>query len=181
MSPEELSSFLRDDFPLVDAHPDVAGLFRHPRVLAALGPALADPFRSGRVTVVLAPEARGPVLGALVAQHLACGLMLARKEGRNHPGADQRTSGGAGWHGATEVFQSRSFDLGPSDRVLLVDDWITTGSSIRALFGIVEEAGADVVGASVIVDKSTGATRDELGVRALVRFADISGVAEPRG
>jgi adenine phosphoribosyltransferase len=179
MSPEELAGFLRNEFPLVDAHPDVAGLFRRPRILAALGPALADPFLSGGVTVVLAPEARGPVLGALVAQQLSCGLMLARKVGRNHPGADQRTSGGVGWRGSAEVFQSRSFDLAPTDNVLLVDDWITTGSSLRALVSIVEEAGADVVGASVIVDKSTGATRDELAVRALVRFADIAGVAGP--
>ena len=178
MTPEELGDLLRHDFPLVDGHPDVAGLFRRPEVLGALGPALAAPYGDAGVTAVLAPEARGPVLGALVARCLACGLVLARKEGTNHPGADRRNSGGVGWRGSTEVFQTRSFDLAPSDSVLLVDDWVTTGSSLRALVQAVTDAGARCVGTSVIVDKTDPHTRSELAVRALVRFDEIAGVTE---
>ena len=166
-------SLWSDRFPLVDGHPDVAGLLRQAEILRLLGPALAAPFRADAVTVVCAPEARGPILGALVAVELGAGLVLIRKEDRNHPGADRRVVSDPTWRGEPEVFQTRSWDLSPGDRVLVVDDWITTGSSIEAVRRLVHEAGAVYVGASVIVNKAAPATTDELGAHWLVNFADL--------
>ena len=166
-------SLWRDRFPLVDGHPDVAGLLRQAESLRLLGPALAAPFRDESVTVVCAPEARGPILGALVAIELGAGLVLIRKEDRNHPGADRRVVSDPTWRGEPEVFQTRSWDLSPGDRVLVVDDWITTGSSIDAVRRLVREAGAVYVGASVIVNKAASTTTDELGAHWLVNFADL--------
>ncbi len=164
---------LRQRFPLVDDHPDVAGVLRDRELLAILGPALAAPFRGAGVTKVFAPEARGPIVGALVARELGAGLVLARKDDRNHPGADQRVRTGPTWRGRAETFQGRSFDLGPHDVVLLVDDWITTGSTLRALRGLVERAGATYAGAAVIVDKAERGLLDELRVHWLVRFDQL--------
>lgn len=166
-------SLWRDRFPLVDGHPDVAGLLRQAEILRLLGPALAAPFRGEVVTVVCAPEARGPILGALVAVELDAGLVLIRKEDRNHPGADRRVVSDPTWRGQPEVFQTRSWDLSPGDRVLVVDDWITTGSSIAAVRRLVDEAGAVYVGASVIVNKAARATTDELGAHWLVNFDEL--------
>ena len=161
------------EFPLVNEHPDVAGVLRQPDLLALLGPALASPFHADGVTAVCAPEARGPILGALVAVALGAGLVLVRKDERNHPGADRRVESGPTWRGTTESFQTRSWDLGPDDRVLVVDDWITTGSSARAVRDLAVVAGATFVGASVLVNKADRATTDELAVRWLVTFAEI--------
>jgi adenine phosphoribosyltransferase len=160
-------------FPLVNDHPDVAGVLRQPELLALLGPALADPFRGSGITAVCAPEARGPILGALVAVELGAGLVLVRKDDRNHPGADRRVESGPTWRGTTESFQTRSWDLGPDDRVLVVDDWITTGSSARAVRDLAAAADATYVGASVLVNKAETATTDELGVTWLVTFAEL--------
>jgi len=160
-------------FPLVNDHPDVAGLLRQSDLLRVLGPALADPFRGLGVTAVCAPEARGPILGALVAVELGAGLVLVRKDDRNHPGADRRVESGPTWRGTTESFQTRSWDLSPDDRVLVVDDWITTGSSARAVRDLSAAAGATYVGASVIVNKAEASTTEELAVRWLVTFAEI--------
>lgn len=160
-------------FPLVNDHPDVAGVLRQAELLALLGPALAEPFRDAGVTAVCAPEARGPILGALVAVELGAGLVLVRKEDRNHPGADRRVESGPTWRGTTESFQTRSWDLGPADRVLVVDDWITTGSSARAVRELADQAGATYVGASVVVDKAERSVTDELAVRWLVTFSEI--------
>ena len=168
---------LQARFPLVDAHPDVAGVLRQPDLLRLIGPALAAPFHDVGITVVCAPEARGPIVGALVAVELGAGLVLMRKDDRNHPGADRRHESAPTWRGITEVFQSRSWDLSASDRVLVVDDWITTGSSIAAVRSLVAGTGARYVGASVIVDKADDATRRELDVAWLVRFDDL--VARP--
>ncbi len=169
----DVATIVRDRFPLVDGHPDVAGLFCQAEVLRLLGPALASPFRGEAVNVVCAPEARGPILGALVAVELGAGLVLIRKEDRNHPGADRRVVSDPTWRGEPEVFQTRSWDLSPGDRVLVVDDWITTGSSIAAVRRLVDEAGAVYVGASVIVNKAARATTDALGAHWLVNFDDL--------
>ena len=173
---------LRDDrdallagFPLVDDHPDVAGVLRRPDLLARLGPALAAPFVGAGVTAVCAPEARGPILGALVAVELGAGLVLVRKDDRNHPGADRRVESAPTWRGTTEWFQTRSWDLAPDDRVLVVDDWITTGSSMRAVRGLVGQAGANYLGGSVLVHKASDATVAELNVAWLVRFDELVG------
>jgi len=160
-------------FPLVNHHPDVAGVLRQPDLLALLGPALAEPFTDAGVTTICAPEARGPIVGALVAVELGAGLVLARKSERNHPGADRRVVSDPTWRGVSEEFQMRSWDLGSDDRVLIVDDWITTGSSIRAVRSLVKRTGAHYVGTSVIVNKADDATIDELGAAWLLRFDEI--------
>lgn len=165
---------IAESFPLVNDHPDVAGVLRQPELLRLLGPTLAGPYMDSNVTVVLAPEARGPILGSLVAIELRTGLMLARKESQNHPGADLHVVSGPTWRGRSETFQARTFDLSGQDRVLVVDDWITTGNSIRAAAEIVRQAGATYVGAAVLVDKATDATLAELQVHALVSFGSIS-------
>jgi adenine phosphoribosyltransferase len=159
--------------PLVNDHPDVAGLLRQGDILARLGPALADPFRGSGITVVMAPEARGPIVGALVALELHAGLVLARKEGQNHPGADITTTSAPTWRGTSQKFVTRSFDLDPTDRVLVVDDWITTGNSIRAVAEVIANSGALYVGCAAIVDKATQRTRDDLNAHTLVDFAEL--------
>ena len=60
-----------------------------------LGPALAAPYSRSGVSKVFAPEARGPIVGALAARELGAGLVLARKDERNHPGADEQVRVGA--------------------------------------------------------------------------------------
>ncbi|MFN3217326.1 MAG: phosphoribosyltransferase family protein [Acidimicrobiales bacterium] len=170
---DDVRRLLLERFPLVGDHPDVAGLLRDADALAALGPALVAHYREAGITAVVAPEARGPVLGALAAVSLGVGLVVVRKDPANHPGADLKVRSEPTWRGAPIDFQGRSFDLDPSDRVLIVDDWITTGSSIRAVAAVVGQIGATVVGVSVLVDKAEPATLVELDVRALVRFSDI--------
>ena len=144
-------------------------------MLPLIGKMLAEPFREARVTQVMAPEARGPILGALVAVELGAGLVLARKEGTNHPGADIPVESLPTWRGRTELFQGRSFDLTTRDRVLLVDDWITTGSTMRAATNILRLLGATYVGAAVLVNKATDAVREELAVHSLIDFDSLMG------
>lgn len=154
-------------------HPDVAGVLRDPELLPLVGKALADPFREAGATVIVAPEARGPILGALVAVELGVGLVLARKADRNHPGADVPVESAPTWRGSSEIFQGRSFDLGVGDRVVIVDDWITTGSTMRAVDNILRILGATYLGSSVLVNKATPETIEELQVHALVDFDDL--------
>lgn len=160
-------------FPLINNHPDVAGLLRNADLLATIGTALAEPFRDQGVTMVLAPEARGPILGALVARELNVGLSLARKLDRNHPGADIPVRSEPTWRGESETFQGRSFDLATRDRVLIVDDWITTGSTVRAVINMLRITGSEHVGTAVLMNKADPDLLAELKVHWLVAFDDV--------
>ena len=166
-------AFLSDNFPLVDDHPDVAGLLRDPYILENLGAAMANPFHDEGITKVIAPEARGPVLGALVATYLKAGLVLVRKEGRNHPGADKTITSEHTWTGERISFLTRSFDLDESDRILVVDDWVTTGNTIRVAKKFIDDIGASYIGSSVIVNKSDPEILEALNVAWLVNFNDL--------
>ncbi len=169
----EFSASLIQRFPLVNDHPDIAGLLRDPEILQCLGEALSAEYVNAGITKVVAAEARGPVLGALVAKFLHAGLVLIRKDGRNHPGSDIRITSGETWNGLEVEFQSRSFDLDQRDRVLIVDDWATTGNTIRAGKEFIIQSGATYVGASVIVNKAETSTLDNLNISWLVKFDDL--------
>jgi len=144
------------------------------KFLPLLGKILAHSFQNLGITKVIAPEARGPVLGALAAQELRAGLILVRKDGGNHPGGDTLTESSLMWRGQSERFMSRSFDLDFGDHVLVVDDWVTTGSTIRAVVESVSESGARYHGSSVIVNKADATTISDLHIKWLVCFDELS-------
>src|SRR5690606_33954141 len=50
----------------------------------------------------------------------------------------------------------RGFQVNPEDRVLVVDDVLTTGGSIREVIDAVTEAGGQVIGVGVLVDRTSG-------------------------
>jgi orotate phosphoribosyltransferase len=61
----------------------------------------------------------------------------------------------------------RGFELGSGERVLVVDDIMTTGGSVQETIDAVLGTGAEVVGAAVLVDRSGGAATLDVPLRAL--------------
>jgi adenine phosphoribosyltransferase len=153
-------------------HADFAPVFGDGEVLALLGPALADPWIDDGVTAVVALEARGFVLGALCAERLGVGLVLARKPGSVHPGPKVEVVSAPDWRGR-EVTIRLARVLTRSDRTLLVDDWIETGSQARAVKEAVQLCGAVFVGTSVIVDDTTDDVRSSLNTVALITAREL--------
>lgn len=167
------AQLLLRSFRWTHGHADFADALRDPDLLAAIGPALAGPFATGGVTAVVALEARGFVVGGLVARELGVGLVLARKPGAVHPDSDGHVATEPDWRGRhVEILISRRAVLS-GDRLLLVDDWIETGSQARTVSTLAESRGAKVVGVSVLVDDTTEKVRQELTVVGLVRSSDL--------
>lgn len=170
-------SVLRDRlverFRWVDGHADFSAVLRDPETLGLLGPGLAEPFRDTGVTAVVGLEARGFVLGGLVAVELGVGLVLARKAGAVHPGPKVEIPTSApDWRGRRVAIQLARV-LGPSDRVLLVDDWIETASQALAVKEAVERCGADLVGVSVLVEDAGYDAGRLPCLEAVVRSSDL--------
>ena len=160
---------------------DVSGWWRDPEILGALGPALAGPYRAARPTVVIAPESTGFLLGPLVAGALGVGFLAAYKHDAHRRIAEPTTWA---WtepdhRGRRLALGVRDRHLGPGDRALLVDDWVTSGAQLRALHEIVAARGASVVGASAVVADCPPATARELRLTSLLTADDLGDQASP--
>jgi adenine phosphoribosyltransferase len=154
---------------------DCSGWWRDPATLAALGPALADLFQAERPTVVVSPEFTGALLGPLVATRLGAGFVPAVKGGDGRVPAEPTT-----WVRTQPDYRDRSMalgvrdrHLGPGDRVLVVDDWVTTGAQVRALYELVSTRGAEPVGTAAVVADCPRDVLTELGIRSLLGRTDL--------
>jgi adenine phosphoribosyltransferase len=161
-------------------HADVWRVFRQPETLAAVVRGLAAPFAGHGMTMVIGVESRGFLLGAAVAVELKAGFVAVRKSGALFPGPKLRqTTDTTDYRGNRHELLLRTEDLRMADRVLLVDDWIETGSQARAVASMVQACGASLVGISVMVDQLDLTAKQQLPpVHALVTAAELSARAE---
>jgi len=132
-------------------------ILEQPPVCEAFAKAVADRYRKNGVTVVCGPTTGGIIIAYEVARQLGCRCVIAEKAelGRRI---------------------GRGFRLGPEDRVLVVDDVLTTGGSIKETLAAVEPSGAEVVGVGVYVDRSAGV---EFGVPLFGAFRQQVATFEP--
>ena len=100
---------------------------------------IANHFQKQEIQVVAGPTTGGIILAFEVARQLGIRGIFAEKEG------DERTF-------------RRGFNIDPGERVLIVDDILTTGSSIREVIGAVNKLGGKIIGIGVLVDRSEQAT-----------------------
>ena len=105
----------------------------------------------GTVDKVVGIEARGFILAAPVAYHFGAGFVPVRKKGKL-PSATFEASYDLEYGSATLEVHQDAFD--PGDRVLIVDDVLATGGTAAATAGLVEKAGGEVVGLSVLLELS---------------------------
>ena len=118
------------------------------RVIAAL----AAPLH-GAVDKVAGIESRGFVLGAAVAGHLGVGFVAIRKSDGLYPGATLTARAASDYRGHQHLFRLQRAAVSSGERVALVDDWFETGS--QGLIGrrLIEDAGGNYAGSSIIVDQ----------------------------
>lgn len=100
----------------------------------------------------------GPTTGGIILAH-----EVARQLGVRAVYAERRADGRG------REFR-RGFRLNPGERVLVVDDIMTTGGSLQETIDAVRAAGGTVAGAAVLVDRSGGAARLDVPVEALWRL-----------
>jgi orotate phosphoribosyltransferase len=127
-----------------------AQLMQFPHELSPIATALAAPFQDAGVEVVAGPAVGGIILAYEVARHLQTRAIFAEKSG------DGRMA------------LRRGFTVRPGERALVVEDALTTGGSTRSVIAALREAGAAVIGAAVLVDRSGGAADVGVPVRALL-------------
>lgn len=112
-------------------------VLEQPRHTERLCQMIAGRFRESGVELVAGPTTGGVIVAYEVARQLGVRSVFAEKQG------------------ATRVFR-RGFTIGRGERVLVVDDVLTTGGSVQEVMAEVRRRGADLIGVGVLIDRSEG-------------------------
>ena len=107
------------------------------------------------VTKILTIEAAGIGIACVTAQFFRCPVIFAKKNKTKNIAGDVYTSKVESFtHGKVyDIIVSKEFLL-PTDRVLLIDDFLANGSALQGLIKLVRDAGAELVGAGICVEKA---------------------------
>jgi adenine phosphoribosyltransferase len=130
---------------------DITPLLARPALVHDAVDALAEPFLNDGITKVIGIEARGFILGAMLAHRLEAGFVPVRKPGKlpyDTYGAEYELEYG------TDRIEMHVDAMGPHDRVLIHDDVIATGGTSAAAFELVQQTEAEVVGYAFLLELS---------------------------
>ena len=120
---------------------DLTGIMMRPEAFAHCIDRMVELYRRMPLDAVAAVEARGFVFAAPFAYRRRLPLVLVRKKGKL-PGKTLRA--GFALEYGEDVIEVHTSDLEPGMCVLLVDDLIATGGTLKAAAGLIENAGASV-------------------------------------
>ncbi|MEA1964835.1 MAG: orotate phosphoribosyltransferase, partial [Candidatus Aerophobetes bacterium] len=113
----------------------MALVLQYPSYAAKLCEELAELFKNEPIDVVASPALGGILIGQKVAEIRGARAIFAEKEEK-------------------KLILRRGFKIYPGEKVLIVEDVITTGGSVKKIIEIVEKSKGEVVGVGCIVDRS---------------------------
>jgi orotate phosphoribosyltransferase len=113
-------------------------IMEDPAATTQLCTMIAAHFRNSGATLVIGPAMGGVILGYETAKQMGLHGVFAEKDGE----------GG--------LLFDRGFEVRPGQPVLVVDDVLTTGGSVKKVLALLEAAGANVVGVGFLIDRTNG-------------------------
>ena len=108
---------------------------QYPKYLELFSRNIADYFKDSEIDLVISPAVGGIVLGTEIGRVLQKRTVFA-----------ERVDG--------KMEMRRGFEIKLNEKVLIVEDVITTGGSVKEVMNLVEKFGGNIVGVGVIVDRS---------------------------
>ena len=127
-----------------DQYMQCAKVLQYPHFTETLCKDLAERFQEEKIDVVIGPAMGGIIVAYEMARQLKAKAIFAERVNEN-------------------LELRRGFCIMPEDNVLIVEDVITTGGSIKEVIDLVRGTGVNIVGAALLVDRSAG--KVDLGVR----------------
>lgn len=149
---ERLRQLIRDvpDFPKPGiVFKDFTPLIRDPAGLALAVELMANPYRGKNVDLVIGAESRGFIFGMALAQALSAGFVPVRKPGKL---PWKRASISYELEYGQDTMEIHVDAIQPGQRVLLVDDLLATGGTMKACARLVAEMKATIVGITVLIE-----------------------------
>lgn len=112
-------------------------VLQHPDYTAQMGQTLAELFAADNVQLVVGPATGGILLAHEVGKNLGTRAIFTERENG-------------------KMVMKRGFSIKPGERVLIVEDIVTTGGSVQEVIDIVKAQGGEIVGIGMLVDRSGG-------------------------
>jgi adenine phosphoribosyltransferase len=148
----DLKQHIRDiaDFPKPGiTFKDITPLLADPAALAMAVEQMANPFRGQGIELVCGAESRGFIFGTAIAQSLSAGFVPIRKPGKLP--SDKRSKTYDLEYG-TDTLEIHADAIKPGQKVLMADDLLATGGTLKACLDLVDELGGDIVGITVLIE-----------------------------
>ena len=171
----------RDGLVLAGGVLKVDGFLNHQmdiQLCNQMGREWARLFEGCGINKILTIEASGIGIACIAAQYFGCPVVFAKKsKSKNIPGDVWTARVESFTHGGVnDVIVSKKY-LGPEDRVLILDDFLANGAALQGLIDIVRQAGAQLVGAGIAVEKAFQKGGDRIREQG-VRVESLARVAE---
>jgi orotate phosphoribosyltransferase len=164
----ETGAYLRGHFRLTSglhspAYLQCALVLQHPRHAERFGQMLAEEFRrlapGRKIGLVAAPAIGGLIIGHEVARGLGTRFIFTERDATG------------------KMVLRRGFALAPGELAVVVEDVVTTGGSSREVIDILRAAGAEVLAAGSVIDRSGG--KANLGIpRVALKTLDVTSYSE---
>ena len=137
-------------------------------LFAEIGKEFLRRFEGCGVNKILTIEASGIGIACVTAQFFHCPVIFAKKsQTKNIDGAVYSTKVESFTHGRIyDVIVSKKF-LGPEDKVLIIDDFLANGAALEGLIDLVHQAGAQLAGAGIVIEKAFQPGGDRLRAKGL--------------
>lgn len=130
-------------------------------LFSEIGKEFKQRFSDVEVNKILTIEASGIGIACIVAQYFNVPVVFAKKtQTKNIAGDVYTTKVESFTHGRVyDIIVSKEF-LGAGDKVLLIDDFLANGKALEGLAHLVKDAGAELVGAGIVIEKGFQAGGD---------------------
>jgi adenine phosphoribosyltransferase len=140
---------------------DITPLLADPSGLALAVELLANPYRGKYIDLVVGAESRGFIFGTAVACCLSAGFGVVRKPGKL---PYKRVSMTYDLEYGTDTLEMHADGVIEGQRVLIVDDLLATGGTMKACVDLVKQLGGEVVGVAVLIELVGLNGRDKIDV-----------------
>lgn len=152
-----------------------------PRLMQQIGQAFAELFKNQGITKIVTIEASGIAPSIMAGLELGVPVIFARKYQSLTLKDNLLVSKVFSFTKQTEsTIAVSAKHLLPSDRVLLIDDFLANGRAAHGLIDLIKQSGATIVGIGVVIEKSFQKGREELDeqgywVESLARIKSLQG------
>ncbi len=133
-----------------------------------LGREFSRLFADSGVNKVLTIEASGIAIACFAARYIGCDLLFAKKSKTANISSDVYASTAYSYtHKKSNTVMVSKKYLCPGDKVLIIDDFLANGEALNALIDICNQAGAEVVGCGVAIEKQYQGGGDNIRAKGI--------------